>query len=273
MSESHGEVIRLTAQSPLPRPARTPRRPRCSNPGRQMSPVGSAISARVPSSVAAGGCAVAAGRAADPRRAPEAGGHTRCTRSRGPPRVNVSSPRAIRPESKRSALFTWSEPMVTFLKGRRRNDDTVVAVDENGANVTAKLEALVARAEAAAEQLRQLAPVMERSAELDTLRERCVAVEQQVEGLAGPRRAAGGGGASGRAAERGRRADRPGPGPHGRSGQQGRERAAASRRRRAGAEPGRPGGGASGARPRRCGPRSPRWRKASAGSGPSTTTR
>jgi len=73
--------------------------------------------------------------------------------------------------------------MVTFLKGRRRNDDSVVAVDESGANVTAALEALVARAEAAAEQLRQLAPVMERSAELDTLRERCVAVERQVEGL------------------------------------------------------------------------------------------
>ena len=68
--------------------------------------------------------------------------------------------------------------MVTFLKGRRRNDESVVAVDESGANVTAALEALVARAEAAAEQLRQLAPVMERSAELDTLRERCVAVER-----------------------------------------------------------------------------------------------
>jgi chromosome segregation ATPase len=73
--------------------------------------------------------------------------------------------------------------MVTFLKGRRRNDDSVVAVDESGANVSAALEALVARAEAAAEQLRQLAPVMERSAELETLRERCVAVERQVEGL------------------------------------------------------------------------------------------
>ena len=73
--------------------------------------------------------------------------------------------------------------MVTFLRGRRRNDDTVVAVDENGQNIAAKLEALVARAEAAAEQLRALAPVMERSAELDTLRERCVAVERQVEGL------------------------------------------------------------------------------------------
>ena len=73
--------------------------------------------------------------------------------------------------------------MVTFLKGRRRNDDSVVAVDESGVNVSAKLEALVARAEAAAEQLRLLAPVMERAAELDTLRERCATVERQVEGL------------------------------------------------------------------------------------------
>src|SRR5882724_13042524 len=73
--------------------------------------------------------------------------------------------------------------MVTFLRGRRRNDESVVAVDESGTNVSAALEALVARAEAAAEQLRSLAPIMERSAELDTLRERCVAVERQVEGL------------------------------------------------------------------------------------------
>jgi chromosome segregation ATPase len=71
--------------------------------------------------------------------------------------------------------------MVTFLKGRRRDDESLVAVNEQGANITANLEALVRRAEAAAEQLRQLAPVMERSAELDTLRERCVAVEQQVQ--------------------------------------------------------------------------------------------
>ncbi|MEO6056609.1 MAG: hypothetical protein ABIQ49_07210 [Gemmatimonadales bacterium] len=73
--------------------------------------------------------------------------------------------------------------MVTFLKGRRRNDDSVVALDESGTNVAAALEALVARAEAAAEQLRQLSPVLERSAELETLRERCVAVEAQVAGL------------------------------------------------------------------------------------------
>jgi len=70
--------------------------------------------------------------------------------------------------------------MVTFLKGRRRNDDSVVAVDESGANVTAALEALVRRAEAATEQLRHLAPVMERSAELDALRERCEASDLRV---------------------------------------------------------------------------------------------
>jgi len=42
---------------------------------------------------------------------------------------------------------------------------------------------MVRRAETAVEQLRQLAPIMERSAELDTLRERCAAVEQQVHQL------------------------------------------------------------------------------------------
>src|SRR6476659_2129040 len=73
--------------------------------------------------------------------------------------------------------------MVTFLKGRRRDDDSVVAVDKNGANIAAALEALVRRAETAAEQLRQLAPVLERAAELDTLRERCTAVERQVQDL------------------------------------------------------------------------------------------
>jgi chromosome segregation ATPase len=73
--------------------------------------------------------------------------------------------------------------MVTFLKGRRRNDDAVVAVDSTGANITRTLEALVARAETAVEQLRSLIPVLDRSAELDVLRERCVAVEDQVAGF------------------------------------------------------------------------------------------
>jgi chromosome segregation ATPase len=112
-----------------------------------------------------------------------ASGHTRCTRLRGPPRVKIFTTARNPTRIEASALFTWSEPMVTFLKGRRRNDDTLVAVDESGRNIAAKLEALVARAEAAAEQLRALAPVMDRSAELETLRERCVAVERQVEGL------------------------------------------------------------------------------------------
>ena len=52
--------------------------------------------------------------------------------------------------------------MVSFLKGRRREDDSVVAVDSNGRNVAAALEALVARAEAAANDLRSLAPILER---------------------------------------------------------------------------------------------------------------
>src|SRR3954469_10490278 len=73
--------------------------------------------------------------------------------------------------------------MVSFLKGRRREDDTVVAVDSNGRNITAALEALVARAEAAANDLRALAPLLERTAELDGLRERCADIERQVAGL------------------------------------------------------------------------------------------
>jgi DNA repair protein SbcC/Rad50 len=73
--------------------------------------------------------------------------------------------------------------MVSFLKGRRREDDTVVAVDSNGRNITAALEALVARAEAAANDLRSLAPLLERTSELDGLRERCADVEQQLAGL------------------------------------------------------------------------------------------
>ena len=73
--------------------------------------------------------------------------------------------------------------MVSFLKGRRREDDTVVAVDSSGRDITAALEALVARAEAAANDLRSLAPLLERGSELDGLRERCVDIERQVAGL------------------------------------------------------------------------------------------
>jgi chromosome segregation ATPase len=73
--------------------------------------------------------------------------------------------------------------MVSFLKGRRREDDSVVAIDSNGRNVTAELEALVARAEAAANTLKSLAPLLERAAEFDVLRQRCSEVEEHVEGL------------------------------------------------------------------------------------------
>ncbi|HEX6433551.1 MAG TPA: hypothetical protein VFZ87_04895, partial [Gemmatimonadales bacterium] len=73
--------------------------------------------------------------------------------------------------------------MVSFLKGRRREDDGVVAIDSNGRNVAAALEALVARAEAAANDLRALAPILERTSELDGLRERCADIERQVTGL------------------------------------------------------------------------------------------
>jgi len=73
--------------------------------------------------------------------------------------------------------------MVSFLKGRRREDDSVVAIDSSGRNVAAALEALVARAEAAANDLRALAPILERTAEFDALRERCEEVERQVAGL------------------------------------------------------------------------------------------
>ena len=73
--------------------------------------------------------------------------------------------------------------MVSFLKGRRREDDSVVAIDSSGRNVAAALEALVARAETAANDLRSLAPILERTAEFDALRERCEEVERQVAGL------------------------------------------------------------------------------------------
>src|SRR5919109_842404 len=73
--------------------------------------------------------------------------------------------------------------MVSFLKGRRREDDSVVAIDSSGRNITAALEALVARAEAAANDRRSLAPILERTSELDGLRERCADIERQVAGL------------------------------------------------------------------------------------------
>jgi exonuclease SbcC len=73
--------------------------------------------------------------------------------------------------------------MVSFLKGRRREDDGVVAIDSNGRNVAAALEALVARAEAAANDLRSLGPILERASELDGLRERCADIERQMAGL------------------------------------------------------------------------------------------
>ena len=75
--------------------------------------------------------------------------------------------------------------MVSFLKGRRRTDDAVVAVDSSGSHITLALEALVARAEQALEQLRALTPVLERSEDLNTLRERCESVEQTVAGMEG----------------------------------------------------------------------------------------
>ena len=72
--------------------------------------------------------------------------------------------------------------MVSFLKTRRRADQSLVPLDTNG-NGTAPLEALVVRAEAAADQLRSLLPILERAAELDSLRERCEAVERDVAGI------------------------------------------------------------------------------------------
>ena len=75
--------------------------------------------------------------------------------------------------------------MVSFLKGRRRTDDGVVAVDSSGAPITLALETLVARAEQAIEQLRALSGVLERSEEVNALRERCEAVEQKVAEMEG----------------------------------------------------------------------------------------
>jgi DNA repair protein SbcC/Rad50 len=73
--------------------------------------------------------------------------------------------------------------MVSFLKGRRRDDDSVVAIDSSGRDITAALEALVNRAEAAANDLRSLAPILERTSEIDGLRERCSDIENRVAGL------------------------------------------------------------------------------------------
>jgi chromosome segregation protein len=75
--------------------------------------------------------------------------------------------------------------MVSFLKGRRRTDDGVVAVDSSGAHITVALETLVARAEQAVEQLRSLTAVLERSEDLNTLRERCEVVEGKVVDMEG----------------------------------------------------------------------------------------
>ena len=75
--------------------------------------------------------------------------------------------------------------MVSFLKGRRKTDDSVVAVDSSGAHLTLALETLVARAESVVEQLRALTPVLERSEDLNTLRMRCEEVERQVAGMEG----------------------------------------------------------------------------------------
>ena len=73
--------------------------------------------------------------------------------------------------------------MVSFLKGRRREDDSVIAIDSSGRDITVALEALVARAETAANDLRSLGPTLERAAEIGALRERCAELEGQVEGL------------------------------------------------------------------------------------------
>ncbi|MEO7985402.1 MAG: hypothetical protein ABI766_02630, partial [Gemmatimonadales bacterium] len=75
--------------------------------------------------------------------------------------------------------------MVTFLKGRRSTDgDATIALENaNRANAAAALDPLVRRAEAAAEQLRSLASLLDRSEEIDALRERCIAAEQKLAGF------------------------------------------------------------------------------------------
>lgn len=72
--------------------------------------------------------------------------------------------------------------MVTFLRGRRSTDGeaTIALENANRANAAAALDPLVIRAEAAAEQLRSLASLLDRSAEIETLRERCITAEQKL---------------------------------------------------------------------------------------------
>jgi len=72
--------------------------------------------------------------------------------------------------------------MVTFLRGRRSNDGDATIALENAtrANAAAALDPLVLRAEAAAEQLRSLASLLDRSSEIDALRERCLAAEEKL---------------------------------------------------------------------------------------------
>ena len=86
--------------------------------------------------------------------------------------------------------------MVNFLKGRRRTDDDSLVSTESAAEsaASAALNALVCRAEAAVEQLLALAPMLDRSAELDALREhsdaaagltvRLAATEEQADRVA-----------------------------------------------------------------------------------------
>ena len=72
--------------------------------------------------------------------------------------------------------------MVTFLRGRRSTDgDATIALENaNRANAAAALDPLVKRAEAAAEHLRSLASLLDRSSEIDALRERCIAAEEKL---------------------------------------------------------------------------------------------
>ena len=86
---------------------------------------------------------------------------------------------------------------------------------------------------ASLEQLRALTPVLERSEDLNTLRERCEEVERQVADMEGTTSPARGRGGAARAGGRDHRRDRPAQGAHGRVRRQDRRRAqaAASRSR------------------------------------------